>query len=79
MIEAFATKGLDKLLDYGLAVTVMALSGVCAFYLVKYLLQRCDERFLESLKMHQETTDRVIEVVNHNTKAISEFRSELRK
>lgn len=77
-VVSAAANGINRMWDYGLAMVILGLVGICAFYLVKYLLNRCDERFTESLRMHRETTDKVIEVVNQNTKAITEFRMELR-
>lgn len=78
MIDQTAVVGINRMMDYGIAMTVIAMVAVCTFYLVRYLLQRCDERFTESLKLHRETTQQVLQVVDQNTKAITEFRMDLK-
>lgn len=57
-MENTIINGLSRLLDYGIAVFIMFCCGVACFYLVKYLLQRCDQRFTEALKMNSETSEK---------------------
>lgn len=77
-IQTAAGAGLTRMLDYGLAMTIIVMVSICTFYLVKYLLNRCDERFTESLRMHKDTTDKVLDVVSRNSQVIAEFRADLR-
>ena len=73
------TNGIERLFDYGLAVTVLVLVLVAAGLLLRYVLQRCDVRFSESLQSHKELAEKVTQVVEKNTVVVSQVLENLRK
>jgi hypothetical protein len=77
-ITSVASKGLERLFDYGAAVTVLALSLIACGFLVRYLLNRCDARFSESLASHKELTEKVSDVVEKNTIAFTQVSERLK-
>ena len=78
-IEKAAAAGIERIFDYGLAMTVMVLAAICAVALVRYLLNRCDQRFDQSLQQHSAMTARVTDVVEKNTVAYVESTAALRE
>lgn len=77
-MEQTVVSGVNKLLDYGIAVCFMVLAGIACFYLVKYLLQRCDAKFDKALDMHQSMSTKFANVVDKNTDVISLVLAEMR-
>lgn len=71
--------GITKTFDYGLAITVLILGMVCSVLLVRYLLNRCDQRFDQSLQQHITTADKMAEVVKQNTVGFNEHTAAIRE
>ena len=66
-IGAAAGAGLERLFDYGAAMIVLVLGLLGMAYTIRYLLNRCDERFDQSLSRHEETAKQVTAVLDRNT------------
>lgn len=66
-IEAAAGTGIEKLFDYGAAMVVLVLLALAMAWTIRYLLNRCDERFDQSLTRHEETAKAVTAVLDRNT------------
>ena len=66
-IETAAGAGIQKLFDYGAAMIVLVLLALAMAYTIRYLLNRCDERFDQSLSRHEETSKHVTTVLDRNT------------
>jgi hypothetical protein len=66
-IEGAAGKGLERLFDYGAAMIVLVLLALAMAWVIRYLLNRCDERFDQSLTRHETTAKQVTEVLDRNT------------
>lgn len=71
-IEVAAGQGISRLFDYGAAMIVLVLVAVGLAWVIRYLLNRCDERFEEALKRHEDTTTKVGEVLDRNTTAYAQ-------
>ena len=66
-IENAAGLGIQKLFDYGAAMVVLVLLALAMAWTIRYLLNRCDERFDQSLTRHEETAKAVTAVLDRNT------------
>jgi hypothetical protein len=71
-IEKAAGKGIESLFDYGAAMAVLLLALLCTAWTIRYLLNRCDERFDQALKRHEETTAKMGEILDRNTTAYAQ-------
>lgn len=60
-------KGIERLFDYGAAMIVLVLLALAMAWTIRYLLNRCDERFDQSLARHEETAKTVTSVLDRNT------------
>lgn len=77
--------GITKVMDYGLAMAVIVLVGICGAWLIRYLLTRCDERFETSVKIwksesveNRAVQEKIVETVNELKVTMAEYRAELR-
>lgn len=66
-IETAAGVGIQRLFDYGAAMIVLVLLALAMAWTIRYLLNRCDERFDQSLTRHEETAKQVTAVLDRNT------------
>lgn len=67
-----AGTGISRLFDYGAAMIVLVLICIAAAWTIRYLLNRCDERFDQSLQRHEATSAKVAEVLDRNTTAYAQ-------
>jgi hypothetical protein len=77
-IEKAAGVGLERLFDYGAAMTILVIALIACGFLVRYLLNRCDLRFTESLASHKELTEKMGGIVDKNTVAFTQVVERLR-
>ncbi len=66
-IETAAGAGLQRLFDYGAAMIVLVLLAIAMAWTIRYLLNRCDERFDQSLTRHEEMAKTITQVLDRNT------------
>ncbi len=77
-LTQIATTQVERLFDYGIAISVLLLVVIAGGFLVRTLLNRCDNRFQESLDMHRSLTNDVKDVVVKNTTAFYDLREQIR-
>jgi len=77
-ISNAAGKGLERLFDYGAAMTILVVIVIASGFLIKYLLNRCDSRFTESLASYEKLTEKMGGIVEKNTVAFTQVVDSLR-
>lgn len=76
-ITQAAGHGLSRLFDYGAAMTVLVLVLIAGAFLIRYLLNRCDQRSEASTQAFQHLQEKTAAVIDKNTEAFTRMSERL--